>query len=41
MREEGKGNFLGNEGRGIISGEEGLDEVSGVGVEVIRVMARE
>ena len=30
------GNLLGDEGR-ITSGEEGLGEVSGVGVEVIRV----
>ena len=39
MREEGSGNLLGNEGRGITSVEEGLGEVSGVGVEVIWVTA--
>ena len=39
MREEGTGNLLGDEGRGITSVEEGLDEVSGVGVEVIWVTA--
>ena len=39
LREEGMGNLLGNEGRGIISVEEGLGEVSGVGVEVIWVTA--
>ena len=37
MREEGKGNLLGIKGRGITSVEEGLDEISGVGVEVIWV----
>ena len=35
MREEGTGNLLGDEGRGITSVEEGLGEVSSVGVEVI------
>ena len=39
MREEGMGNFLGNEGRGMTSGEEGLGELSDVGVEVIWVTA--
>ena len=39
MRQEGMGNLLRNEGRGITPGEEGLDEVSGVDVEVIWVMA--
>ena len=39
LREEGTGNLLGDEGRGITSVEEGLSEVSGVGVEVIRVTA--
>ena len=39
LREEGMGNLLGYEGRGITSVEEGLGEVSGVGVEVIWVTA--
>ena len=34
LREEGTGNLLGDEGRGITSVEEGLGEVSGVAVEV-------
>ena len=34
MREEGMGNLLGDEERGITSVEKGLGEVSGVGVEV-------
>ena len=36
---EGMGNLLDNEGCGVNPGEEGLGEVSGVGVEVIRVIA--
>ena len=39
MREEGTGNLLDNEGRGITSSEEGLGEVNGVGIEVIQVTA--
>ena len=39
MREEGTGNLLGNEGRGITSVDEELGEVSGVGVEIIWVTA--
>ena len=39
FREEGMGNLLGDEGRGITSVEEGLGEVSGIGVEVIWVTA--
>ena len=42
LREEGTGNLFVDEGRGITSAEEGLGEVCGVGVEVIRPqMARE
>ena len=39
LRVEGTGNLFGDEGRGITSAEEGLGEVSGIGVEVIRVTA--
>jgi len=39
IREKGTGNLVGDEGRGITSVEEGLVEVSGVGVKVIRVTA--
>ena len=39
MREEGMGNLLGNEGRGITSVQEGLGEVSCVAVHVVRVTA--
>ena len=39
LREEGMGNLLGDEGRGITSVEEGLGEVSGVSVEIIWVTA--
>ena len=38
MREEGTGNLLGDEGRGITSVEEGLGEGCAVGVEVIWVI---
>ena len=36
---KGTGNLLGDKGRGITSGKEGLGEVGGVGVEVIRMAA--
>ena len=39
MRMEGTGYLFDFEGWGITSGEEGLSEVGGVGVEIIRIAA--